>query len=270
MSDDTTGDEANSNTTDVVTIYGDEWPANTLFVEDADNDVWAIAPEGEAPDHACPLTDGDVFGAYVNIDEWPSGLARRGYIFPVSHVNLVHHTEVTYTDFEALLEDVADSHHENQHAVTGSGSRIRGGADPLLVSAMCNDLLQTNQEITYQWYVAEPIPTVTLYKSTEIYEIPLYTNGHGQATFHSIDPECGNIEAVEPSDGFWRALDGLRGEGPPPADGCEWYEVEFLNELIAFANSVDNGDVPTEIEQLMSVAHERSQETSGDENTDAD
>jgi len=99
----TTDDGTNSNTTEAVTIRGDEWPANTLFIEDRNGHVWAVAYEGEAPDSATLLSCHGWLSWSVDIGEWPMGLARLVYTSDIDHIDAAHHTDVTYEDFMALF-----------------------------------------------------------------------------------------------------------------------------------------------------------------------
>ena len=114
-------------------------------------------------------------------------------------------------------------------------------------------LLDDPDEVDYYWYVGDPLPTVSLYKRTGRYEMPIYENTRGQAVFHGADVDDGTSDEHEPTDAFWSALETFIDGRAERIDveECEWYEREFLQSLVNVGAETDPERVPTEIGQLF-------------------
>jgi hypothetical protein len=94
----------------------------------------------------------------------------------------------------------------------------------------------------YVWYIGDPVATVGLWRREDGTEFPVYQQTRGQAVFNSRHADESNIGTEEPTTAFFDALRSLNhGDYDPETDdgldveGCEWYEVEFLNELLRIA-----------------------------------
>lgn len=113
-------------------------------------------------------------------------------------------------------------------------------------------LLDDPEEVEYYWYVGDPVPTVGLYKRTGRYETPIYQNTRGKGVFVGAEVDVGNVDETEPTGAFWEALDKIvNGDEGIEVSETEWYENEFLYELLAIAEDTDADDLPTEIGQLF-------------------
>lgn len=110
-------------------------------------------------------------------------------------------------------------------------------------------------DVEYVWYVSDPVQVVGLWKRTPRYEFPLYQNTRGQAVFNAADADEGNADEYEPTDAFWQAIEQLTepiGEGEPiDVRDCEWYEREFISEVMGLMAEHEGDDIPAEIGQLL-------------------
>jgi len=119
----------------------------------------------------------------------------------------------------------------------------------------------------YVWYVGDPLATVGLWWREGDTEFPVYQQTRGQAMFNSRRADESAIGTEDPTPAFFDALRALEyGEYDPETDdgldveGCEWYEVEFLNSLLRVAAQ---GEMPTSIKRLS--VHAQMRDGGGDE-----
>jgi len=118
--------------------------------------------------------------------------------------------------------------------------------------------LDNDEDIEYKWHVGEPVALVSLWKVTPTYEFPIYQQTRGYAVFNSSEHESGNIDSVDPTPAFWTALRDVIDEETSEVDveDCEWYESEFIGELLNVA-ALDEGGMLMEIGQLFAIALRR-------------
>ncbi|MFW5896322.1 MAG: hypothetical protein ACOCUA_02950 [archaeon] len=117
-------------------------------------------------------------------------------------------------------------------------------------------LLEDLERVEYFWYVSDPVPAVGLWKRTGRYEMPIYQNTRGMGVFNALSEDEGSETDREPTDAFWDALEDVVSEGEIDAQGCEWYETEFIHTLLNVAAECDEEDLPTEIGQLFAYVKE--------------
>jgi len=119
----------------------------------------------------------------------------------------------------------------------------------------------------YVWYVSDRVATVGLWRREGDTEFPIYQQTRGEALFNSRHVDEGNIGTEDPTAAFFDALLAVEcGEYDPETDdgvdvaGCEWYEVEFLDELLRLAAQ---GETPISIKRLS--VHAQVRDGGGDE-----
>lgn len=119
--------------------------------------------------------------------------------------------------------------------------------------------LDVDEDVEYVWYVGDPVPTIGLWKRSRGSEVPIYQNTRGKGVFNGVSISDGDIDATDPTAAFWDALDELvTGEGDGiDVEGCEWYEIEFLNDVAGIGINAETADIPAEVGQLFSIAQER-------------
>jgi len=113
----------------------------------------------------------------------------------------------------------------------------------------------------YIWYVGDPVATVGLWRREDGTEFPVYQQTRGQAVFNSRRVNESTIDTADPTPAFFDALRSLgSGDYDPETDdgldveGCEWYEVEFLNELLRVSAEQEP---PESIRRLLAHAQAR-------------
>jgi len=114
----------------------------------------------------------------------------------------------------------------------------------------------------YIWYVGDPVATVGLWRREGDTEFPVYQQNRGVAMFNSRYADESTIGTEEPTTAFFDALRSLNNGGYDPetddgldVEGCEWYEVEFLNELLRVAAEQEP---PESIRRLFAHAQVRA------------
>jgi len=113
----------------------------------------------------------------------------------------------------------------------------------------------------YVWYIGDPVATVGLWRREGDTEFPVYQQTRGEAVFNSRHADESSIGTKDPTAAFFDALRELNnGEYDPETDdgldveGCEWYEIEFLNALLGVAGQ---GNLPASIGRLFVHAEMR-------------
>jgi len=113
----------------------------------------------------------------------------------------------------------------------------------------------------YVWYVDDPVATVGLWRREGDTEFPIYQQTRGLAVFNSRHADESTIGTEDPTPAFFGALQELNNGGYDPETddgldvvGCEWYEVEFLDELLRVA--AEQGP-PESIRRLVAHAQVR-------------
>ena len=124
-------------------------------------------------------------------------------------------------------------------------------------------VLDELERIEYYWYVSDPIPAVGLWKRTGRYEMPIYQNTRGVGVFNALSEDEGSDTDREPTDAFWDALEDVVTDAEIDAEDCEWYEREFIYQLLDVAAESDPDDLPTEIGQLFAYVREGHHPTAG-------
>jgi len=122
--------------------------------------------------------------------------------------------------------------------------------------------LDVDEDVEYVWYLGDPVPTIGLWKRSRGSEVSIYQNTRGKGVFNGVSISAGDADATDPTVAFWDALNELvTGEGGGiDVEGCEWYEIEFLDDVVDIGINAETADIPAEVGRLFSIAQERGGE----------